>query len=409
MDQQQSDCVRKTFKYKLMPTPDQARALEVVVWRCRTLYNAALEQRKTAWERCHVSVTYYQQKAELPDLKAACPEYAKVHAQVVQDVVLRVERAFHAFFRRLKHGEEPGYPRFQGRDRSNSFTYPQYGGHGGVVLGGSVLSLSKIGRIPIRLHRPLAGTPKTVTLSREAAGWYACISCADVPMRPLPLTGNETGMDVGLKVFLISAEGEMVETPRHYRKAEQQLAKAQRRVSRRTKGSKRRRKAVAHLKHKHQKVARQRRDFHHTTALYLVRTYDTMYLEDLQVHNMSRRPESKPDGDGAYLHNGASAKAGLNTSIQDAGWYAFRIILACKAAWAGKRVEVVPPAYTSQDCSGCGVRIHKSLSVRTHVCTTCGLIMDRDENAARNIQWAGQALRGLAGLPAGMNREAPSL
>jgi putative transposase len=210
-------------------------------------------------------------------------------------------------------------------------------------------------------------------------------------------------------VFLVPADGAIVENPRHYRTAEKQLKKAQRRVSRRKKGSKRRKKAVALLKRKHQQVQRQRRDFHHKTALTLVRHYDVIYLEDLQVRNMSRRPEPKPDGNGGYLHNGVSAKSGRNRSIQDAGWYSFRVILACKAAWAGKRVEVVPPAYTSQDCSGCGSRILKSLSVRTHVCTNCGLILDRDENAARHIQWAGQALRGVAGMPAALNREAPGL
>jgi putative transposase len=155
-------------------------------------------------------------------------------------------------------------------------------------------------------------------------------------------------------------------------------------------------------------VRRQRTDFHHKTALDLVRIYDVIYLEDMQVRNLSRRPAPKPDGHGGYAHNGASRKAGLNKSIQDAGWYAFRMILACKAVWAGKRVEAVPPAYTTQDCSGCGERVQKSLSVRTHVCTNCGLVLDRDENAARNILWAGQALRGLAGVPAGMNREAPT-
>jgi putative transposase len=163
------------------------------------------------------------------------------------------------------------------------------------------------------------------------------------------------------------------------------------------------------LKRTHQKVQRQRRDFHHKTALALVRRYDVLYLEDLQVRNMSRRPAPQPDGNGGYLPNGASAKAGLNKSIQDAGWSAFRVILAGKAAYAGKRVEAVPPAYTSQDCSGCGQRVRKSLSVRTHVCPTCGLILDRDENAARNIQWRGQRLRGLAGMPAGTNREAAGL
>ena len=265
------------------------------------------------------------------------------------------------------------------------------------MLDGGVLSLSKIGRIPVRLHRPLAGMPKTVTISKEAAGWYVSFSCAEVPAEPLPLTRRETGIDVGLKVFLVTADGEYIENPRHYRKAERGLKKAQKCVSRRKKGSKRWRKAVNRCARKYQKVRRQRTDFHHKTALHLVREYDVIYLEDLQVRNLSRRPASLPDGNGGYLPNGASAKAGLNKSIQDAGWFAFRRILACKAAWAGKRVDAVPPAYTTQDCSGCGERVQKSLSVRTHICTNCGLILDRDENAARNILWAGQALRGLAG------------
>ncbi len=226
---------------------------------------------------------------------------------------------------------------------------------------------------------------------------------------PCPLTGQETGIDVGLKVFLITAEGETVENPRHYRRAEKALKKAQRRVSRRKKGSKRRRKAVQVLAKRHQKVHRQRADFHHKTALVLVRQYDTIYLEDLQVSNLSQRPDPKPDGKGGYLHNGASAKAGLNKSINDAGWYSFRQILTCKAEWAGKRVVAVPPAYTSQDCSGCGERVEKSLSVRTHVCTSCGLILDRDENAARNIQWPGQSLRGVPAVAGAVNREPVAL
>ena len=385
MDQQS---VRKTYKYKLYPTPEQERALETVLYRCRTLYNVALEERKTAWERCGVSVSYYQQKAELPDLKAGCPEYAEVNAQVLQDVVLRVERAFQAFFRRVQAGEKPGYPRFQGRNRYHSFTYPQYGG--GAVVDGGMLSLSKIGRVPIRLHRPLEGPPKTVTISREADGWYACISCADVPANPLPSTGQDTGIDVGVKVFLVTAQGVVFENPRHLRKAERSIAKCQRHVARRKKGSHRRRKAVARLAKAHQDVRRQRADFHHKTALALLRANDTIYLEDLQVANLVRNPT-------------------LAKSISDAGWAQFRTILEGKAAYAGRRVVAVPPAYTSQKCSDCGMHVPKSLSVRTHVCTSCGLVLDRDENAARNILWAGQALRGLAGMLAGLNREAPSL
>ena len=382
--------VRATYKYKLRPTPAQEQALELVVWRCRTLYNAALEQRKTWWGRGQgVSATYHQQATELPDLKIAHPEYAEVHSQVLQEVLRRLDKTFQAFFQRVKNGEkQPGSPRFQGRDRYHSFTYPQYGN--GAVLDGGLLSLSKIGRIPLRLHRPLEGTPKTVTISREADGWYAGFSCEGVPVRPLPLTGQETGIDVGLVHFLTRADGAHVPNPRHLRKAEQALKRAQRRVSRRKKGSNRRKKAVKLLAKQHLKVRRQRRHFHHTEALKLLRAYDTIYLEDVRVANLvcNRR---------------------LSKSISDAGWGAFRTILAGKAVYAGRQVIAVPPAYTSQDCSGCGERVRKSLSVRTHICPSCGLVIDRDANAARNILRAGQARRGLAGPPTGMKREAPPL
>ena len=264
-------------------------------------------------------------------------------------------------------------------------TYKEYGN--GARLDNGHLVLSKIGRIAVHWsRRPIQGTIKTVTISKEADGWYVALSCVDVPTEPLPITGRETGIDVGLKVFLINAEGDVVENPRHYRRAERELQKAQRRVSRRKKGSKRRRKAVQLLARKHQTVQRQRRDFHHKTALQLVQQYDTVYLEDLQVANMVRNPH-------------------LAKSIGDAGWAQFRTILEGKAVYAGRRVVAVPPAYTSQDCSGCGARIEKSLSVRTHVCISCGLILDRDENAARNIQWLGQSLRGAAAAAAVSNRE----
>ncbi|HEX8036600.1 MAG TPA: transposase [Ktedonobacterales bacterium] len=395
--------MRKTYKEKLKPTLQQERQLEAVLWRCRTLYNAALEQRIFLWKQRGVSISRYEQEAELKALRADLPEYAAIHSHVLQDVLARLDKTYQAFFRRLANGEKPGFPRFHGRDRYHSFTYKEYGN--GARLDNGYLVLSKIGRVALRWSRPIEGTSKTVTISREADGWYVSFSCADVPVQPLPETGRETGIDVGLKAFLVTANGEMVENPRHYRKAEKQLKKAQKRVARRKKGSHRRKKAVHQCAKKHQHVRRQRMDFHHKTALALVRQYDVIYHEAIQPANLSRRPTPIPDGNGGYEHNGAKAKAGLNKSIHDAGWGQFLSILAYKAACAGKRVEAVNPAYTSQDCSGCGERIQKSLSVRTHVCTHCGLILDRDENAARNIQWRGQRLRGLAGVPAGTNRE----
>ncbi len=165
------DRVRKTFKYRLQPTPEQARALAVVVWRCRELYNAGLEERKVAWEQCGVSVSFALQSAQLPSIKEARPEYRDLNAQVLQDVLLRLEKAYQAFFRRVKAGEQPGYPRFQGKDRYTSFTYPQAGEHGGARLDNGFLVLSKIGRFAVRWSRPLEGTPRTVTISREADGW----------------------------------------------------------------------------------------------------------------------------------------------------------------------------------------------------------------------------------------------
>jgi putative transposase len=358
--------IRKTYKYRLKTAPEQERQLDHTVMLCRHVYNAAVGERREAWQKCGIAVTYYQQKAELPGIKAEMPEYSDVHSQVLQDVVLRVDRAFQAFFRRSASGETPGYPRFHGRDRYTSFTYPQY--DNGARLDNGDLVLSKIGRLAIRWSRPLEGTPKTVTISREADGWYVCFSCAEVPRAPLEPTGKETGIDLGLESFATLADGTMIHNPRCSRNAEASLRRCQRRASRRKPGSNRRRKAVKLLAKAHQKIRRRRQDFHHKAALSLVRAYDTMYFEDLRVHNMARN------------HH-------LAKSIADAGWSAFLTILSHKAVCAGRKVIAVEPAYTSQNCSGCGREVSKGLSVRWHQCPfeDCGTSLHRDHNAALNI------------------------
>jgi putative transposase len=289
----------------------------------------------------------------------------------LQDVALRVDRAFQAFFRRVQAGETPGYPRFHGRDRYHSFTYPQVGEHGSARLDNGFLVLAKLGRIAVRWSRPLEGRPKTVTISREADGWYACFSCAEVPIQPLPEIGQGTGIDLGLESFATLADGAMIHTPHCYRKAEAYLRRCQRRVARRKKGSNRRREAVKLLGKAHQRVRRQRQDFHHKTALSLVCQYDMIYHEDLQTANM--------------LTNHRLAK-----SISDAGWSQFLGILSFKAVCAGRSVVAVPPAYTSQICSGCGVVVAKGLSVRWHDCPECGMSLHRHHNAALNILRLGQ-------------------
>jgi len=242
----------------------------------------------------------------------------------------------------------------------------------------------------MRWSRPLEGTPKTVTLSKEADGWYVCFSCADVPVQPLPESGQETGIDLGIEAFATLSDGARIFSPGWYRQAQRRLKTAQRRVSRRKKGSIRRRKAVTLLAKAHQKVRRQRVDFHHKAALALVRRYDTIYHEDLQTANMVKN------------HH-------LAKSISDAGWRAFLTILAFKAACAGKRSVAVPPAYTSQICSGCGILIAKGLSVRWHPCPECGVSLHRDHNAAKNIERLGQSRRGGVAVAASENRESIGL
>jgi putative transposase len=377
--------VRKTFKYKLKPTPAQERTLAFVVRRCRELYNAALEERREAWQKRGVSITAAGQSAQLPEIKEVRPDYRDIHSQVLQDVLTRLDRAFQAFFRRVKNGEAPGYPRFQGSNRYNSFTYKQFGN--GATLDNGFLVLSKIGRVAVRWSRPIEGAPKTVTISREADGWYACISCAEVPTQPLAPTGQETGIDLGLESFAALADGTMLHNPRCYHKAEAYLRRCQRRVARRKKGSNRRRKAVKLLARAHQKIRRQRRDFHHKTALALVRQYDAIYHEGLRTANM--------------LKNHHLAK-----SIGDAGWSQFLSILSFKAACAGRSVVAVPPAYTSQACSGCGVIVAKGLSVRWHQCPECETSLHRDHNAARNVLRLGRQRSGAGQAPQAPTRPA---
>lgn len=194
-----AESLRKAYKFKLQPTPAQERLLDSIVWACRRLYNTALEQRITLYRQRSITISRYAQEAELKDVRAGMPEYAAIHSHVLQDVLARLDTTYQAFFRRVQAGQTPGFPRFHGRNRFNSFTYKEFGN--GARLDNGFLVLSKIGRVGLRWSRPLEGTPKTITIAREVDGWYVCFSCVDVPREPLPLTGQETGIDLGLESF----------------------------------------------------------------------------------------------------------------------------------------------------------------------------------------------------------------
>jgi putative transposase len=368
--------VRKTFKEKLHPTLAQERALDEVLRHCRDLYIVALEQRIAAYHRRHVSISRFGQEAELKAIRTEFPEYEAVHSHVLQDILARLDKTYQAFFRRIQRGEEAGFPRFKGRNRFRSFTFNEY--RNGATLENGFLGLSKIGRMAVRWSRPIEGVPKTVTISRAADGWYVAISCADVPIQPLPPTGRETEIDLGLESFATLSDGARILAPGCYHKAERYLAKCQRRVSRRKRGDIRRRKAVVLLAKAHQTVRRQRKDLQHKTTLAVVRQYDVVYHEDVQVANMVRN------------HH-------LAKSISDAGWSALLSALSFKAVCAGREVIAVNPAFTSQRCSGCGVVVSNRLSIRWHSCLECGTSLHREHNAAKNMQWRGQRLRGLVG------------
>jgi putative transposase len=379
--------MRKTFKYRLYPTKQQQRLLDQQLEECRWLYNRLLEERKTAWEQRQESVRLYDQHATLPALKAERPSLAGVQSQVLQNVAVRIDLAFKAFFRRCKASEAPGYPRFRGKGRYDSLTFPQVPVGCHLDAGAKRLRVRNIGQIKVVLERPLEGTPKTATIRRSSTGkWYVTFFCERAEPASLPATGREVGIDVGLTTFAMpsTGRGDAIENPRFFRRDERALAGAQRRLSRVEKGTPEwavRRRVVARI---YERVAWRRGDFAHQHSRRIVNAFDLIAVEDLSVNRM--------------MHNHCLAK-----SIHDAAWSQFTDLLAHKAAWADRKYVAVNPAYTSQDCSGCGHRQKLSLSDRIYACPCGGLVLDRDLNAALNILRLGKLLLGLGqqSLPSG--------
>jgi putative transposase len=359
--------MRKTFQYRLYPNQQQQRLLDKQLEECRWLYNHLLAERRDAWEHRQESLRWYDQQATLPARKAERPALAGVQSPVLQNVAVRLDLAFQACFRRCKAGETPGYPRFRGIGRYDSLTFPQIPVGCRLDAEDQRVRVANVGRVKIILHRPLEGIPKTATIHRSSTGkWFVCFSCECAEPAPLPATGQQVGIDVGLKTFATLTQGKPIENPRFFREEEWALAKAQRRLAKAEKGTPQhaeRRKIAARV---HERIAWRRGNFAHQHSRRIVNTFDLIAVEDLSVNRMT--------------HNHCLAK-----SIHDAAWSQFADLLAYKAVWASRRYVAVNPAYTSQDCSGCGHRQKLSLSDRTYTCPCCGLVIDRDLNAARNI------------------------
>jgi IS605 OrfB family transposase len=395
----------KAYKYRLYPNKKQAETLQWVLDRCREVYNTALQERRDAYEMMvkrhpnyydevtrtqltkEHALNYNQQTIQLPAIKAIRPEYTAIHSQVLQDVLRRVDKAYKAFFRRIKEGKTPGYPRFQGYGRYESFTFPQ---SGFSLTEDNRVCLSKIGTIKIKMPKgkkahPPVGKLKTCTIKRETNHWFVIFTCEVEQAIVYHPSEKAVGIDLGLLHFATLSDGSTIENPRHLRQAEQKLKTLQKALSRKKRRSKRRRKAAQRVGKAHRHIRNQRKDFHYKQARKLVTQYQIIVFEKLHPANMSQRPKPKQDeATGQYLPNGASAKAGLNKSILDAGWGMFQQICKNKAEWAGSRVLFVSPKYTSQICSGCSAIVQKALEERWHTCS-CGCSLDRDHNAAINI------------------------
>jgi putative transposase len=364
--------MRKMMQYRLYPTDAQTEALDEQLGEACRLYNAALQERRDAYQRGGVSLNYYDQANQLKDIRSA-GALGLANFSASQDILRRVDKTFKAFFRRVKAGAaRPGYPRFKSRRRFDSYTFPRWG-DGCRLTDAGRLYLQGVGHLKVKWHRPLEGTVKTVTVKRQAGKWFVCFSVEYVA-DAVPGRDARVGIDVGLTDFATLSTGETIANPRHYWKAQGQLRIAQRRVARRKRGGRNRRKAVQVLQKAHAHVQNQRADFHHKTSRTLVDTYGVIAVEDLNVKGLA---------------SGMLAK-----SVNDVGWSAFISQLAYKAAEAGRQLVYVNPRGTSQTCL-CGAPVPKTLSQRWHECVECGLSAARDHVSAQRILGLGLSLLGV--------------
>ena len=366
---------RKTFQFRIYPTRKQTQTLEEWLGLCCDVYNAALDERKSAYRVSGVSLSYAQQCAELLGCKEVRPELSRVPSQVLQDVVKRVDLAFEAFFQRVGEGQKSGYPRFKSRARYDSLSFKQYGNSFNLrpvsKKNRGTLALAKLGQVKMVMHRAIRGMPKTAIVKRTPTGkWFVSISVEvaeeDISQKRLSVLEAAVGIDVGLTTFAYLSTGEEIANPRFFRAEEVALVRASRKLSKAPNGSKQRahkRKVVARI---HERISNRRKNFIEQEVNKLISRFGLLAVESLVVRSMIKNPK-------------------LAKSIADASWSMFFSHLLDKAEEAGRVVVRVNPAYTSQTCSACGHGQPMPLSVRVYDCPVCGLLLHRDHNGSLNI------------------------
>ncbi|MFE2710176.1 RNA-guided endonuclease InsQ/TnpB family protein [Streptomyces mirabilis] len=393
----------RAYKFLMRPTVGEAAALAAMLADHCSLYNGALQERRDAYRHVSkTSVTYGQQSAQLKEIRGFDPERQGRWSFSSQQATLRrLNKAFAAFFRRVKSGETPGYPRFRGVNWFDTVDFPKDGDgcrwdsapHDGVTR----VRFQGVGHVRVNQHRPVVGKVKTVSVKREGKRWYVVLTAEQEQPEPLPKTGSVVGIDMGIASFLTTSNGEHVANPRHGRKAAAKLEAAQQALSRfprvrRDKRTANHQRAVDNVAKLHRKVRRQRLDHAHRVAVDLVREHDVIAHEDLKIRNMVKAPAPKadPDQPGSFLPNGAAAKAGLNHSISDAGWGVFLTILHAKAESAGREVIAVDPRNTSRTCPECGhVAAENRPTQEKFHCVSCGHTAHADTVGAQNVLRAG--------------------
>lgn len=359
----------RSFKYRLYPNQQQVAALEIHLREACDLYNCALEERIGAWKTCRISVSFRQQSAQLKDLRRL-GLVGIANFDVADNVLKRLDLAFAAFYRRLRSGERPGYPRFRSARRYDSIVFPKF--KQDWSMRGERIHLHGIGDVKLRQHRVPVGRMRTASIKRQAGRWFVIIVCDGIePIERPILINRSVGIDLGLNHFAILSDGSEIDNPRELRKAEAGLRRANRHYSRTRAGSKGRTAASARVAAHYWRMANRRSDFAHKLSYYFVSRYSLIAVENLNVKGL--------------------AASRLAKSVNDAAWSSFLQKLAYKAESAGCELVRVDPRGTSQQCSNCLEVVPKLLSQRQHVCS-CGFSASRDHNAALNILRLGMSL-----------------